>query len=76
MVAVGRDLAAGEAEVVSASGKLVFPGLIDLHSHLREPGREDEETIASGTKAAVKGGFTAVACMANTNPVTDNAVAD
>ena len=73
VVALGPDLAAGEAKVVSASGKLVFPGLIDLHSHLREPGREDEETIATGSKAAVKGGYTAVACMANTNPVIDNA---
>jgi dihydroorotase len=53
---------------------IVTPGLIDLHSHLREPGREDEETVASGTKAALKGGFTAIACMANTNPIADSPV--
>ena len=52
---------------------LVLPGLIDMHVHLREPGYEYKETIASGTQAAVAGGFTAVACMANTNPVNDNA---
>lgn len=72
IVAVGADLDADGAQVVSATGKMVFPGFIDLHCHLREPGREDEETIATGTRAAVKGGFTAVACMANTLPVADN----
>jgi dihydroorotase len=71
---VARELSAGGAEVTDARGKIVIPGLIDLHSHLREPGREDEETIESGTKAALKGGFTAVACMANTNPVADSPV--
>lgn len=75
VAAVGRELKQiPEAEVIAAQGKLVLPGLIDLHCHLREPGREDEETIASGTRAAVKGGFTAVAAMANTEPVADNAV--
>jgi dihydroorotase len=72
--AVGRDLPVENAQIISAAGKVVCPGFIDLHSHLREPGREDKETIASGTKAALKGGFTAVACMANTDPVTDNPV--
>ena len=72
--AVGRELPVEDAQLISASGKIVCPGLIDLHSHLREPGREDEETIASGTKAALKGGFTTVTCMANTEPVADSPV--
>ncbi len=74
IVKVDKELAPGGAEITDARGKIVIPGLIDLHSHLREPGREDEETIESGTKAALKGGFTAIACMANTNPVADNPV--
>jgi dihydroorotase len=71
IVAIGPDLPTTDTQIIPATGKIVCPGLIDLHSHLREPGREDQETIASGTKAAVKGGFTAVACMANTTPVAD-----
>ncbi len=63
----------GAAEQVDAGGCLVFPGLIDMHVHLREPGYEYKETIHSGARAAVCGGFTAVACMANTNPVNDSA---
>jgi len=59
-------------EVFDASGKVVCPGFIDMHVHLREPGFEHKEDIASGTKAAARGGFTSVACMPNTNPVTDN----
>src|SRR4029077_7447934 len=55
------------------SGFVVCPGLIDIHVHLREPGQEHKETIATGTAAAVAGGFTAVACMPNTTPVIDNA---
>ncbi|GHV46790.1 dihydroorotase [Synergistales bacterium] len=62
-----------DSEVVDATGLLISPGLIDLHSHLREPGFEYKETIATGTKAAAKGGFTSVCCMANTKPVNDNA---
>ena len=60
------------AEVHDVTGKVVCPGLIDIHVHLREPGFEYKETVASGTRAAAAGGFTAVACMANTHPVNDN----
>ncbi len=63
----------GETEI-DAAGKHVFPGLIDMHVHLREPGFEKKEDIESGSKAAVKGGFTQICCMPNTNPVTDNKV--
>ena len=71
---VGRDLPAGEAEVFDVPpGALVVPGLIDIHVHLREPGQEHKETVATGTSSAVAGGFTAVACMPNTDPVNDHA---
>lgn len=59
-------------QVIDAKGMYVFPGLIDMHAHLREPGYEYKETIQTGTLAAVRGGFTSVCCMANTNPVNDN----
>ncbi|HTU01943.1 MAG TPA: dihydroorotase [Candidatus Sulfotelmatobacter sp.] len=62
----------GADRVFDARGKVVCPGFVDLHVHLREPGREDMETIATGTRAAVRGGFTSVCCMANTTPVNDN----
>ncbi|PYM77962.1 MAG: dihydroorotase, partial [Candidatus Rokuibacteriota bacterium] len=69
---LGRSLEAPEGtEVVDASGKIVCPGFIDMHVHLREPGYEYKETVATGTRAAAAGGFTAVCCMANTNPVND-----
>jgi len=60
------------AKVIDASGKLVVPGLIDIHVHFREPGDEEEETITSGSQAAVAAGFTSVVCMPNTNPVIEN----
>jgi dihydroorotase len=76
VAAVGRNLGTPDgAEVVDAAGKVVAPGLIDLHVHLREPGQEDLETVASGAMAAAAGGFTAVCAMPNTDPVTDNQAA-
>jgi dihydroorotase len=60
------------AEVIDAKGKLVTPGWIDLHVHLREPGRSDKESIETGTRCAARGGFTSVVCMPNTSPVADN----
>ena len=68
----GRRLTAPGVETVDATGKVVCPGFIDIHTHLREPGFEYKETVASGTRAAAAGGFTAVCCMANTFPVNDN----
>ncbi len=62
------DQASSDAKVIDASGKIVAPGLIDIHVHFREPGDEEEETIASGSEAAVKAGFTSVVCMPNTDP--------
>src|SRR4051812_8847107 len=72
---VGAGLTAdSDTKIVEVpSGFLVCPGLIDMHVHLREPGQEHKETVATGTAAAVAGGFTAVACMPNTDPVIDNA---
>jgi dihydroorotase len=70
---VGPGLRApADVEVVDATGKVVCPGLIDIHVHLREPGYEYKETVATGTRAAAAGGFTAVCCMANTDPVNDS----
>jgi dihydroorotase len=73
IAAVGAEASASRAERVDANGLLVLPGLVDLHTHLREPGREDAETVASGSAAAAVGGFTAVHAMANTDPVADTA---
>jgi dihydroorotase len=61
----------GSAQVIDASGKIVTPGLVDMHTELREPGREEDETIESGTAAALAGGFTSVACIPNTDPPID-----
>ena len=70
---LGKGLAApAGAETVDAAGCLVVPGLVDMHVHLRDPGLEYKEDIVSGTRAAVAGGFTSVACMPNTKPVIDN----
>ncbi|MFI9240001.1 dihydroorotase [Streptomyces sp. NPDC053079] len=69
----GGGLSAEGAQVVEADGKILLPGLVDLHTHLREPGREDSETVLTGTRAAASGGFTAVFAMANTFPVADTA---
>jgi dihydroorotase len=69
----GTRLAAAGAQVLDADGLIALPGLVDLHTHLREPGREDAETIGTGTRAAALGGYTAVHAMANTEPVADTA---
>ena len=69
---VGQGLAGSVERVIDASGVWLVPGLVDLHAHLREPGQEYKEDIATGGRSAVAGGFTAVACMANTNPVNDD----
>ncbi len=69
----GKIVTRQNAEVFDASRLIVAPGFIDLHAHLREPGQESSETIESGTRAAARGGFTAVCCMPNTKPVNDNA---
>lgn len=69
---IGSNLSAETAQVVDLSGKIVMPGFVDMHVHLREPGREDKETVQTGTTAAIHGGFTSVACMPNTNPVADD----
>src|SRR3990167_6031028 len=62
-----------DAQMIDAKGCIVSPGFVDLHVHLREPGYEYKETIRNGTRAAAAGGFTSVCCMANTDPVNDNA---
>jgi len=62
----------GKVNIIDLDGKIVVPGLIDMHTHLREPGQEYKETIASGAAAAVAGGFTSIACMPNTSPINDN----
>src|SRR5919106_2004735 len=70
---VGEKLRVPSAEVIDATGLIALPGLVDLHTHLREPGREDAETVRTGSMAAAKGGFTCVHAMANTEPVADTA---
>ncbi len=70
---VGQGIEADGADVVEAQGLVALPGLVDVHTHLREPGREDAETVETGTRAAAAGGYTAVCAMANSNPVADTA---
>jgi len=70
---IGAGLNAGEATVIDGSGTIALPGLVDLHTHLRQPGKEEAETVLSGSRAAAAGGFTSVHAMANTNPVADTA---
>jgi len=72
IAAIGKDLDAQGSEIIDADGKIVVPGLVDIHVHLRDPGLEYKEDIASGTLSAVTGGFTSIACMPNTKPVNDN----
>ena len=74
IVKIAENIPANGSEEIDAAGKHVFPGLIDMHVHLRDPGYEYKEDIESGSKAAVKGGFTQICCMPNTNPIMDNKV--
>src|SRR5215217_5668685 len=73
IAAIGEHLSVPSAEVVDAAGLVALPGLVDLHTHLRQPGREDAETVETGSRAAALGGYTAVCAMANTDPVADTA---
>lgn len=70
---VGQNLSHDSATIIDAVGQIALPGLVDLHTHLRQPGQEDAETVETGTQAAALGGYTAVFAMANSNPVADNA---
>lgn len=70
---IGENIKSNNAETIDASGLVALPGLVDLHTHLREPGHEDAETVETGTRAAALGGYTAVFAMANSNPVADTA---
>ncbi len=69
---ISKNIESDGAFLIEANRKYVFPGLIDMHTHLRTPGREDKETLLTGSKAAVKGGFTSIMCMPNTKPAIDN----
>ena len=69
---VGKNIKANGAQIIDADNKIILPGLVDMHVHLREPGREDKETVASGTLAALKGGVTSMLAMPNTNPSIDS----
>src|SRR5262249_25881964 len=75
IVGVGPQPNLHAARTIDAAGKIVCPGLIDMHVHLREPGREEDETIATGTASAVAGGVTSLACMPNTEPALDTQAA-
>ena len=72
IVQIEKEIESKEAEIIDAKNKMIFPGLIDMHTHLREPGYEEKETIKTGSEAAAAGGFTTIACMPNTNPAIDN----
>lgn len=72
IIKVSKSIEAAADKVIDAQGKHIFPGFVDLHTHLRTPGREDEEDLLSGSRAAVAGGFTKICCMPNTNPAIDN----
>jgi dihydroorotase len=72
IIDIKPKISASGTKSIDASGLVVAPGFIDMHVHLREPGQEDKETIATGARAAARGGFTSIACMPNTNPVNDN----
>ncbi len=69
---IDRNITEKDCNIIDIQGKIVIPGLVDIHTHLREPGYENKETIKTGCEAAAAGGFTKIACMANTNPVIDN----
>ncbi|MFA6349827.1 MAG: dihydroorotase [Candidatus Omnitrophota bacterium] len=69
---IAKDIKNGSSQVIDASGKIIIPGIVDMHVHLREPGREDKETVLTGTLAALKGGVTSILAMANTNPAMDS----
>ena len=73
IIETGLSISAADAIVVDAQGCKILPGLVDLHTHVREPGREDSETVLTGSRAAVAGGFTAISAMANTKPGADTA---
>ena len=73
ITSISKESEAKAATIIDGTGCIALPGLVDLHTHLREPGREDAETVLSGSHAGVKGGFTAVSAMANTSPVADTA---
>ena len=73
IAAIGEDLPVDQAHIIDGKGAVLLPGFVDLHTHLREPGREDAETVETGTAAAARGGFTAVFAMANSTPVADSA---
>src|SRR5216684_4145024 len=72
---VAHEATAPDIQIIDCSGLVVSPGFIDVHCHLREPGREDVETIATGARAAAAGGFTGICAMPNTDPVCDNQAA-
>ncbi|MBP7215674.1 MAG: dihydroorotase [Candidatus Omnitrophica bacterium] len=72
IVAVDKNIVSDKAEIIDAAGAVVIPGLVDMHVHLREPGREDKETVKTGTQAAAKGGVTSVLAMPNTSPCMDS----